>query len=95
MIRGETHDAMDLDVGLPLTGMNPTQGMAELTKQALQAGLKFVRNQATTDSRLCKAFFQTADGTTDFEVQVRHAAKLFEMNVWKYSLILRTAIDTE
>ena len=61
---------MDLDVGLPLTGMSPSEGMADVTKQAQQAGLRFVRHQATTDSRLCKAFFRTADGSTEFEVQV-------------------------
>ena len=70
IVRGETHDAMDLDVGLPLTGMSPSEGMADVTKQAHQAGLRFVRNQASTDSRLCKAFFRTADGSTEFEVQV-------------------------
>lgn len=67
---------MDLDVGLPLNGISPTQGMADVTEQAQQAGLGFVRNQATTDSKLCKAFFRTADGTTEFEVQVRAPACL-------------------
>lgn len=74
VVRGETHDAMDLDVGLPLTGMSPVQGMADVSKQAQLAGLRFIKNQATTDSRLCKAFFRTADSRTEFEVQVGASA---------------------
>lgn len=70
IIRGEVHDQMDLDVGIPLTGMSVDQGMSEISAQAQSWGMQFVRNGPFKGHKLRSCMFKTADGSSDFEVQV-------------------------
>ena len=72
VIRGDAHDAMDLDVGLPKAGsMKAAAGMDIVTKLAASLGLKFARKHHTPDYRLSISFFSSADASSEFEVQVR------------------------
>ena len=72
VIWGDVHDAMDLDAGLPKSGnMKAAAGMDIVTKLAAGLGLKFVRNNPTPDCRLSIAYFSAADGSSEFEVQVK------------------------
>ena len=84
IIRGEVHDQMDLDVGIPLTGMGVDQGMSQVSAQAKSLGMQFVRNGASRDARLRSCMFTTADGSSDFEVQVsaRLSPVLFHFKTW-------------
>ena len=70
VIRGEVHDEMDLDVGIPYTGMNVDQGMFVVSAEAKTLGMHFLKNGASTDPRLRTCIFRTADGSNEFEVQV-------------------------
>lgn len=70
VVRGEVHAQMDLDVGIPLTGMNVDQGMSVVSAQAKTLGMHFLKNGASTDPRLRTCVFRTADGSDEFEVQV-------------------------
>ena len=61
---------MDLDVGLPKSGnMKAATGMEIVTKLAAGLGPKFVRKNP--DCCLSIAYFNAADGSSEFEVQVK------------------------
>ncbi|KAK9797437.1 hypothetical protein WJX73_004192 [Symbiochloris irregularis] len=70
LVRGEDHGSMDLDLGLPVgMGMDPAMGMKEVAKHAVNLGMPFMRNQPG-GPKVSTAFFRTADGTAEVEVQV-------------------------
>lgn len=76
VIRGDVHDQMDLDVGIPFTGMSVDQGMSVVSAQAKTLGMQFLKNGASTDPRLRTCVFRTADGADEFEVQVHQQFQL-------------------
>ena len=69
VLRNEVHDGMDLDVGLPSSGLDALSGVSSLAQLAANAGLAFVRRESL-DPRVVKAFFKTADASQEIEVQV-------------------------
>lgn len=69
VLRGEVHPAMDLDVGVPPTGLNPSAGMSSIVQLAAAVGMQYLR-QDLQDRRVCRGFFQALDSSVEFEVQV-------------------------
>ena len=69
VVRGEVHNEMDLDVGVP-PGINVDQGMSLVSARAKTLGMQFVKNRASTDPKLRTCFFRTAHASAEFEVQV-------------------------
>lgn len=60
---------MDLDVGVPPTGLNPSAGMSSIVQLAAAVGMQYLR-QDLQDRRVCRGFFQALDSSVEFEVQV-------------------------
>ena len=71
VVRGEDHDAMDLDLGLPLgSGMDPAMAMKQVTRCAVGLGMTFLRNRPG-GRKVSTSAFKMVDGTGEVEVQVR------------------------
>lgn len=69
VLRGDVHPAMDLDVGLPPTGWDPSAGMSSIVQLAAAVDMQYLR-QDLQDRRVCRGFFKALDSSVDFEVQV-------------------------
>lgn len=78
MLRGDVHPAMDLDVGLPPTGLDASAGMSSIVELAAAVGMKYLRKDLQ-DRRVCRGFFNALDSSVEFEVQVcfAHCTALF------------------
>ena len=74
MLRGDVHPAMDLDVGLPPTGLDASAGMSSIVELAAAVGMKYLRKDLQA-LRVCRGFFNTLDSSVEFEVQVCFAAQ--------------------
>lgn len=61
---------MDLDVGVPPTGLDPSAGMSSIVQLAAAVGIQYLR-QDLQDRRVCRGFFMALDSSVEFEVQVR------------------------
>ena len=70
VIRVDVHDSMDLDVCLPCTGgKRVADGLAVVSKLAQGLNLQFLRTKPAA-SNVTSAFFNVADVSSKFEVQV-------------------------
>ena len=69
LMRGDVHPVMDLDVGLPPTGLDASAGMSSIVDLAAAVGIKYLRKDLQ-DRRVCRGFSNALDSSVEFEVQV-------------------------
>ena len=69
VLRGDVHDGMDLDVGLPKTGMDASTGMTSIAQLASAVNMHFMTTNPR-DPRVVRGFFKAVDSSVEIEVQV-------------------------
>ena len=69
VLRGDVHPGMDLDVGLPPTGLDPSAGMSIIVTLAAAVGMSYL-HQDLQDRRVCRGFFKALDSSIELEIQV-------------------------
>ena len=69
VLRGDVHDSMDLDVGLPKTGLDASSGMSSIAQMAAEVKMQFISTNPR-DPRVVRGFFKAIDSSVEIEVQV-------------------------